>query len=87
MLGVYKITGKKKKYTSISPTTIKKNATCIPKPLPQIDACPLGSYGKNNASNPPQMVTAPAIYTGTAVVKLAYSAMIEPLSNSPYHQV
>ena len=59
LLGVYK---RKKINISISPTTIKDTCPCIPESLlPQIDACPLGSYGKTNASNPPQIVIAPAI--------------------------
>jgi hypothetical protein len=41
-----------------------------------IEAFPLGSYGRSRVSSPAKMIRAPAMYTGTAVARLAYNAMI-----------
>ena len=34
--------------------------------------------GNNNASNLPQMVIVPAMYTGTTIVRFTYNVMIAP---------
>lgn len=44
----------------------------------QIDALPLVSYGRKNASKPPKMIQPPETYTGTDVVGLSYIAIIGP---------
>ena len=41
-----------------------------------MDAFPLGSKGNKSAMNPETRNSAPETYTGTAVWRLAYSAMI-----------
>jgi len=41
----------------------------------QMDTLPLGSYGNSNARKPANTIRPPAIYTGTAVARFAYSAM------------
>ena len=49
----------------------------------QMDALPLGSYGNHKASIPANMIIPPEIYTGTAVAKLAYNAMMGPCVRVP----
>ena len=48
----------------------------------QIDALPRGSYGSKSARPPEPMTSAPAMYTGTAVLRFAYNAMIGAYTRS-----